>query len=329
MLLILTASLAHDAMVSPRLLLLAATLLPAAAPVAKAQAIPPRNPSSARASSPPPAPLFTVAAITSPALLRAQLFQASGPLPSFEVASIKPTKPGANDSDFSIRSAAGLIWIRDEPLTRAIMFAYNLKSDDQLLQAPAWIVTEHWDIEAKAPRSQVQAMKNLPQPERTEHFRLMMQSFLAERLTLEVKMRTKIMPHYALVVAKKGPRMTAGKNENRVSLDNDVGGGKGRITALGVSMDDLARALSHQAETGNRVVVDATGLHGKYDFALTWTPYDPNDRSGSSGSEKAPSPDSGPSLFTALEEQLGLKLVSRKGPVQVLVIDHVERPTPN
>jgi len=321
----LTASLVHDAKVIPRLLLLAAaTLLPAAAPVAKAQAIPPRKPSSVRASSPPP-----MLELSGAARVRAQLLQASGPLPSFEVASIRPTKPGTNDGDFSIRSAAGLIWIRDEPLTRAIMFAYDLKSDDQLLQAPVWIATEHWDIEAKAPQSQVQAMKNLPQPERTEHFRLMMQSLLTERLNLQVKIRTKTMPHYALVAAKKGPRMAAAKSNKRDSLSNDVGGGRGRITAIGVSMDDLARALSHQAETGSRVVVDATGLHGQYDFTLNWTPYDPNDRGASSESVKAPSPDSGPSLFTALEEQLGLKLVSRKGPVQVLVIDHIERPSPN
>jgi uncharacterized protein (TIGR03435 family) len=107
--------------------------------------------------------------------------------------------------------------------------------------------------------------------------------------------------------------------------------GRGQITGSGMPVGALADALSRQTELGGRGVLDQTGLKGAYDFTLQWTPENPGPAvNAAQGPSSEPQPDpNGPSLFTALEEQLGLRLESQTGPVDVLVIDHVEEPSPN
>jgi uncharacterized protein (TIGR03435 family) len=109
----------------------------------------------------------------------------------------------------------------------------------------------------------------------------------------------------------------------------------GQITGAAASIDALADLLSEQAELRGREVLNQTGLKGKYDFTLQWTPGQsaaamPGPDGARTGIDNPPPPDSsGPSLFTALQEQLGLKLEATKGPVEVLVIDHIEKPSEN
>jgi uncharacterized protein (TIGR03435 family) len=142
---------------------------------------------------------------------------------------------------------------------------------------------------------------------------------LADRFKLSVHWETRELPVYALVVAKNGPRLTATKQPDKGS---DIGWDNGTLTAKQVSMQDLSETLTQvlSRELG-RVVIDSTGIAGRYDLTLKWADDD---------STPAATPDEadpGPSVFTAIQEQLGLKLESTKGPVKVLVIDHAEIPS--
>ena len=187
----------------------------------------------------------------------------------------------------------------------------------------------------------------------------MLQSLLADRFKLKLRHETKELPAYALVVAKGGPKLQAAKPgsdfkgikgaEGRVQRGK-MTFGMGELTIPDEPLSMLARMLSQQL---GRPVLDQTGLEGKYDCTLKWTPgqgegmigmgpggggpepgkgmvgtREPEDGSPQLGSP--PPPDmSGPSIFTAIQEQLGLRLESTKGPVEILVVDHVERPTEN
>jgi len=168
-------------------------------------------------------------------------------------------------------------------------------------------------------------MKALSRDQRRLLNQQMVQQLLADRFKLAVHRETKELPAYALVVAKSGPKLTATK---------DTGGGKGtssgdgHLTATGLTMARLAQTLTQilSRELG-RVVIDKTGIVGEYDLSLTWTP---DDRSAAAANTSKDTPDlPGPSIFTALQEQLGLKLESTKAPVETLVIDHIEEPSAN
>jgi uncharacterized protein (TIGR03435 family) len=152
----------------------------------------------------------------------------------------------------------------------------------------------------------------------------------------------KDLPVYALVVAKGGPNLkeagglplpqpghsppppTPGTTPATMRMPG-LAGGRGKLKASAVSMPFFTDWVSRQPEMGDRVVIDATGLKGSYDFELNWSPDDghPQLLNGE------PVEPTGPSIFTALQEQIGLKLESQKAPVEVLVIDHVEHPSEN
>jgi uncharacterized protein (TIGR03435 family) len=151
---------------------------------------------------------------------------------------------------------------------------------------------------------------------------LRIQALLADRFQLQLHRETKELPLYALVVDKNGPKLQEPAN-GRKEMDFETG--RGQLKARNIPMPYLTRYLSRGL---GRVVVDKTGLGGKYDFALTW---DPEEIRVSAPPVDVPPPSdsNAPSIFTALEEQLGLKLESRRGPVDVLVIEHVERPSEN
>jgi uncharacterized protein (TIGR03435 family) len=156
----------------------------------------------------------------------------------------------------------------------------------------------------------------------------MFREILVERFGLKVHHETRTLPVYALVVAKGGPKMTASKPQpndpdgmpgNPGVLNTSLGRETGRGALIEFLAEDLSDALG-------RKVVDKTGLTGRYDFTLTWAPDDDAAAMGSSASSGAPQ---GPSLFTAVQEQLGLKLEPVKAPVDVVVIDHLEKPSEN
>jgi bla regulator protein blaR1 len=295
---------------------------------------------------------FVIAAIGGPVVfgllnspqLRAQSTQTTAAaLPSFEVASIKPNRAG--DMRIGIMIRPGRFTTTGATTKLLIGYAYNAK-DFQISGGPSWINSDKYDIDAKEEDSVVAELEKLPPEQRADQIRLMVRSLLADRFKLTLSHETKELPVYALVVAKNGPKLHETKPEDTYpnGTKNPDGSvqhpgmgmmrfGGGQLTGQGVPIENLVHMLSQQL---GRDVLDQTGLKGKYDFTLQWTP-DQSQRGmfggpkgGAPGPDSPPPPDpNGPSIFTALQEQLGLKLESTKGPVEILIIDHVEKPSEN
>jgi len=215
-----------------------------------------------------------------------------------------------------------------------IMQAYDVK-EFQVTGAPGWISSDRYDINAKAERPNVDP----------DQAKVLVQSLLAERFNLKFHREIKEFPIYALVVAKDGPKLKKSENQTeseiRAATAGPGGGGpkEGRMLRLGrghisAQMLTLGALVQRLSSSLGRPVVDRTGLTGLYDFDLQWAPDEMEVETGKSGermpAESAPAGEStGPSIFTALQEQLGLKLESQKGPVEILVIDRMEKPTEN
>ena len=211
-----------------------------------------------------------------------------------------------------------------------------LRGDNgRLIGAPSWSDSESYDIDAKMEASVADALKKLPPPERQLARQRMLQALLADRFKLVLHTETKEFPVYSLSIAKNGPKLHEAKPDDTYANGYKLPNGKpagagfdsdevGKVTAQGVSIDNFARWLSRQVR---RTVVDRTGLTGKYDFALQWAPEE-SDASGMPDSTST-ADSSGLSIFAALQQQLGLKLESGKGPVEIFVIDHAERPSGN
>ncbi len=265
----------------------------------------------------------------------------ASPTPSFEVASIKPYKP--------ISPGTVIVWPRILPgrfvytgvtAKRLVAFAYQVR-ETQVLGGPSWIDMDRYDIDAKEDEADATALQKLPRFQQGEQVGLRMQALLAERFKLMVHHETKELPVYALVVAKNGPKFHESK-PNAASPDGRIrptghaqpgsstGGepeGDTNIFATGTSMALFAKHLS--ADVG-RTVLDETGLKGEYDLRLVYSPDQTQPAIFDGTTEGDAPPESrGPSIFTALREQLGLKLESTKGPVDVIMIDHIERPSAN
>jgi len=281
-------------------------------------------------------------------LVRAQSTQASdtpsaSAVPasaSFEVASIKPNH--SVDMNIMIMFQQGRFTATGIPVKQLITMAYNVK-DFQVTGGPRWIDSEKYDIEAKEPESEVDEIEKLPLDQRAQLKRSMLQSLLADRFKLKLNHETKQLPVYALVVAKNGPKLHEAipgdtypngiKGPDGKGQAGMMSMGPGELTGQGLPMASLAHLLSQPL---GRDVVDQTGLKGSYDFTLKWAPDQTpaamamGPDAGKTGADTAPSPESsGPSIFSAIQEQLGLKLESTKGPVEILVVEHVERPTEN
>jgi uncharacterized protein (TIGR03435 family) len=241
---------------------------------------------------------------------------------TFDVISVKP-----NHSDTSRESmgmnrdgfAAGNIQLHD-----LLLQAFELQEADQLVGEPKWTTSDRWDIDARIGPEDIDALAKMTFRERLGMF----QEILVERFGLKVHHETRELPVYALVVAKGGPKMTLSppRPEDPNGVPGDPGvlrATRGKETGLGTMMEFLAEDLSDEL---GRKVVDKTGLTGRYDFTLTWTP---DDSAAATGGSAASGATQGPSLFTAVQEQLGLKLEPVKAPVDVVVIDHLEKPAEN
>ena len=250
-------------------------------------------------------------------------------LPAFEVASIKPDKSGTQMIMFRL-TPDGLN-VSNTPLKLLIQQAYGVE-ENQVIGLPNGLTSERYDVEAKVDSSDVPKLKDLDPHQRMR----MLQPVLAERFQLKVHRETRDLPVYELVVAKGGPKFHEAKPGDTYSNgikgpDGHSGPGliwmqDGRLTCQAVGIVDLTRILSQRL---GHNVLDKTGLTGKYDLAMEWPPEElPGPMSdGGEGGNTAES--SGPSIFTVIQEQLGLKLESHKAPVEVLVIDHVEAPSAN
>lgn len=246
-------------------------------------------------------------------------FAQQQPRPAFEVASIKPGDP--NDQRVGIHlQPGGRFTTTNATLKILIAFAYDLQTH-QISGGPKWLETDNFNIEAKADSTIPISITS----EGGTQIRLTLQSLLAERFKLSVHRENKEGPVYELVVAKGGPKLK--RVEPNVEIPR-LQLGWGRLTGTAVPVSLVARSLSQRL---GRTVIDKTGLSDTYDFDLSYTP-DPSQAAGfgPSGPDALPPPDpNGPSIFTAVQEQLGLKLESGKGPVEVLVIEHAEKPDAN
>jgi bla regulator protein blaR1 len=264
----------------------------------------------------------------------------NSPLPKFEVATVKPTK--ADEDRTMMMFTADGISIHGVPMKMLVREAFGIE-DDRILNQPAWF-KNRYDIEAKVDAEDAPKLKDMKMDQR----RQMMLPLLEERFNLKYHHENRELPMYALVVAKSGLKMKASapddppkadvaskpegedtKDKPRLGRHSLMMNGRGHLESTGTGIPFLVHVLSSQL---GRTVVDKTGLTGNYDYTLQWTPDDVGTpMGGDAGPGKGDvSPDAGgPTLLTALEEQLGLKLESRKGTVDVIVIDHIDTPSDN
>lgn len=229
-----------------------------------------------------------------------------------EVATVKPTQPGTQLFMLTVRGED--LVVKNLPLTLVMKFAYPARP---IVGFRGWMDTDKWDIEVKP---DTPGMPNIDQE------REILQKLLVERFALKVHEEKREMPAYALTVGKDGPKMT--KSVDASLKPSFTLFPSGILHAQSATMDDFARLL--QGNVLGQQVVDETGLTGKWDFALQWTP-DETQFAGMRGNVPPAADDANapPSLLPAIREQLGLQLKSEKTQVPVLVIDHVDHPSPN
>jgi bla regulator protein blaR1 len=248
-----------------------------------------------RAQSLPPAPAYT-----------------------YEVVSIHPSKPGQGRTYFR--------GYRTENATamQLLTFAYQVH-EYQITGAPRWATSDRFDVNFTPDRKEANPGPGMAMVQAgawMDRNRQRMQAVLRDRFGLVLRAETHELPVYALVLAKGGPKLSPPSDLPGPVFGFSGGVSGPRITARNATIKMLTNSLSQQLD---RTVIDDTGLSGQYDFTLEWTP-DPPVLTSSNEHAVAPS---GPSIFTALTEQLGLRLESRKGPVPVYVIEKIERPGEN
>jgi uncharacterized protein (TIGR03435 family) len=224
---------------------------------------------------------------------------------TLEVASVKPS--GNKNADSNLDSTPGRLTANNITVMELIRLAYTVK-DHQVQRAPGWLDSERYDIAAKVSGGY---SKNL------EEERAVVRELLAGRFQLATHRETKQVGVYFLEVAKSGSKLTP--------HNDGIGSGSrkscGHLAGTRLTADVIATVLSRQLE---REVLNRTGLPGKFDFKVEWTPDSgpcPSSAEGDSGGL--------PSFNAAVQQQLGLRLESGKGPMEVLMIDHVERPSGN
>jgi len=217
--------------------------------------------------------------------------------PEFDVVSVKPGDPSFPGSGGHL--TPGGLEMRNATLKNLLLYAYRL-NEYQIDGGPKWLDSARFDIDAK-----------LPAGAPASQMPLMMQAMLADRFKLRFHRETKVRPEYALVVAKGGPKLQAAAEDEHPSTSQ----GDRLLKGSALPVSTLARML---ISVVGAPVLDQTGLTGKYDVDLKFAPL----------VETTVQDDTLPDIFAALQE-LGLKLESTKGPVEVLVIDHAEMPTAN
>lgn len=262
---------------------------------------------------------------------------ASSALPVFEVVSIKPNKTGS--MTMHVMFTPDGISVSGMALHMLLREALNI-SDNQLIGEPGWVNNDRFDIEAKVAAEDVPKLKALTP---TDRWAMLLPVF-KDRFALSFHHETKDLTQYELVVDKGGSKMKEAlpgdSYTDGLKGPSGTAGGAGmmrvqpgELIGQGIPLENLVRFLSFQFHSS---VTDKTGLTGKYDIDLKWTP-DETDGSmmrppnGSQPGDGNPTPPTnpGPSIFTALEEQLGLKLEAHKEPGDAVLIDHIEQPSPN
>jgi uncharacterized protein (TIGR03435 family) len=263
-----------------------------------------------------------------------QAASANGALPSFEVASIKPHL--SDDDSMSIRTEPDRFIANNVTAVFLIEFAYGIQPF-QLSGASGWAGSKKFDIDAKQDEAAAASLEKQPGATALSETKLMVQSLLSDRFALKVRREVTQGEVYRLVVAKGGATLAVTKSTASGEADSTADAKKakgiwfvapGQIVVNDTSLSSFASFLARQPEISSPVS-DATGLTEHYDFKLQWTPVVPSVNPGDSPSDKPLVDAAGVSLFSALEEQLGLKLEATKGTVEKLVIESLEEPTVN
>ena len=218
--------------------------------------------------------------------------------PAFEVASIKPNRSASGNT--SVNTSKGRIVMENVSLKQLIEQAYKVR--DFSLTGPSWLESEHFDISAK-----------IPEGSKHELVPAMLQALLIERFKLSVHREPKTLTGFALVPAKSGAKVERAAEGGHAGVGTSINNGHGKMTLTGSTMSTFADNLSLQL---NQPVQDITGLTGMFDLTLTW------------GQDTAI--DSGPTIFTAVQEQLGLQLRAQKVTIDIVIVDSIEKvPTEN
>jgi uncharacterized protein (TIGR03435 family) len=237
--------------------------------------------------------------------------------PSFEVATIKPSKPDDQRKAFLVQGRR--FKIINQPLTAILSFSYDVQAK-QLIGLPPWADTDKYDIDAEPDGEGAPSGKQ---------WKAMLQKLVAERFKLTFHQDKRELSVYVLSVAKGGPKLTKSEGD-----PNGLPGlfFRGKLGDLGVrnaNMGDFTGLM--QEAVLDRPVLDQTGITGRYDFTLVWTP-DDSQFAGMGVKIPPPAAEDGkapPNLYTAIQEQIGLKLEATKAPADVMVVDHVEKPSEN
>jgi len=260
-----------------------------------------------------------------PALLGAQESQsAAAGAATFELGIIKPSKPDAQGNTFRVRGHR--FAATNTSLSDLISFAYGIHAT-QIIGAPAWVAADKYDLTAQSSIAG-QSSEML--------WRGMLQKYLLECFKLKFHRDTQELPLYVLTVGRTGPKLTKSKEDPNgipalsvtLGARNPANANLGAVAARNANMGDFARVM--QRLVLEWPVADRTGIAGRYDFALNWTP-DGSQFGDIRGKIPAPtdSANAPPDLFTALQEQIGLKLDLIYAPSAILVIDRVEPPSDN
>ena len=267
------------------------------------------------------------------------------PGPRYESISIQPSKANGMVHIFRLMNTPGGLSARGITLRMLIREAYGVE-DGQISGAPDWLDSEKYDVEAKMDKSAADELKSLSEDQRARANHQLLQALLTDRFKLTLHRKTKDLPVYFLVVAGGGPKLQEAKTADAYEEGiKDPGGqpggpgkmmmqlGGGELRGQALPMAELARLLAVQLRSP---VLDKTGLTGSYDFLLLWKPAAGQGpmlkapEGGTQDSLNPPQPESsGPSIFTAIQEQLGLELKAQISPVQTLIIDHAEAPAEN
>jgi uncharacterized protein (TIGR03435 family) len=236
--------------------------------------------------------------------------------PSFEVATIKPSKPDDQRKAFIVDGDR--FKIINQPLVQILCFAYDVQAK-QLIGLPPWAETDKYDIDAKPDGEGAPSGKQ---------WKAMIQKMVAERYKLTFHPDKKELSVYVLSVAKGGPKLTKNEGDPNGLPALFFHGRLGDLDVRNATLADFTGLM--QSAVLDKPVVNQTELTGKYDFTLSWTP---DDSQFSGMGAKIPPPtdnaNAPPNLYTAMQEQIGLKLEATKAPADVMVIDHVEKPSDN
>ncbi|MGP8260259.1 MAG: TIGR03435 family protein [Acidobacteriaceae bacterium] len=284
-------------------------------------------------------PAFTGYAQTAQPKPELLLFHPSGPPLSYEVATIKPID--SNTADRMVKLPPGFT-LSPLSIRRYIMDAYGATYQAQIVGGPDWLNKDSYDIKGKVPDDLEAAFQNMTREDRINQNSAMQQSLLADRFHLKAHFETRVLPVYELVPAKGGlkitevpapPQRKPGASPSMPLPGNPPSPGTmvTRMSSNGIfvlngraiQMHSLAHTINFAGatEVGDRPIVDHSGFTGYFDVKnLTWAPL---------GNADATSTPDAPSLSEALQDKLGLKLVSAKDPIEVLVIDSIDRPSPN